>query len=212
MKTAVTFIAIALATHSLHAQNLITNGDFELLEYSAPPFFRFLPHSDSTTLPGWTAIDDFIGEPSYVFSEELYPDFIHSGSQAVFLNQGSGLSSLFSTTANTTYELSFFATPSVSGQPIGSVSPLQIAVAGFTTTFASSVADVYEHVTFQFTASTTTADAVLSFYNPSASGDYKHYAIDTVSVTVVPEPSTICLLLVSFVGLTFRRRGHDRNG
>jgi hypothetical protein len=179
----------ALFTIQIKGQNLITNGDFELPQYSAPPYYRYLPAGDNTDLLGWTSIDDGIGEQPYVINTNGYPDNIYSGSQSVTLDQGSGISTTFSVSAGTVYLLSFYTRPAVHYQSFSSLAPLHVSVGGYATTFYTTNQETFTQFTYEFIAPVTNTAAALEFYNPSSVGDFKVYLVDDVIVSVVTNPA-----------------------
>jgi hypothetical protein len=184
-------LLLAFCTFNVKA-NLIPNGDFENPGFTDTHVY--LPNGNTSILPGWTVIDDGVGAQSYVMKN---PPFgaIHTGSYAVTLNQGAGLTTTFAATAGTTYEVSFWAAGTGNTPLFPFLSPLDVTVGTATTSFSFPTYDLYENKKILFTASIDNPAVILKFFNPSSSGDTKAYSFDTVSVTSVPDAgSTLALL------------------
>lgn len=202
------FAALATAVaavNSTQAQNLLANGDFELPGFGVPPYYRYTANGDSSTLAGWTVINDGIGEAPYVMHAG-YPAYdatgIPHGTYAVSLNQGSGLRTTFPMVGNTAYELSFWVRP---GEADGSghftPDPLAVQVAGVTANIPPTGSGWSYH-TLVFIAPSSDPAALLEFLNPSPVGDFRGWAIDAVAIaTVVPEPAWGALPMAGLAGL-----------
>jgi hypothetical protein len=154
-------------------------------------------NGDSSTLAGWTVTDDGIGFASFV----LYSmrDDTHSGSYAVTLNQGAGLSTAVSLLAGQDYRLAAWLQNAALNFP---PAPLDVAVGGIGTTWSLPLHNApYRLMTFDFTATTTDAAAVLRLFNASSVGDFKAYTLDDESIAAVPEPGPWALLMAGLCAL-----------
>ena len=179
IKIIMLILAVVLPLPSAIAANLLSNGGFE--SPGAVTTYQFLSNNDSTSVTGWTAIDDAVGEKPYLMyknrSGGSYTNRVIEGLYAVAINQGSGITTTFPVTAGVTYTLSF---QSRKGTTAG-YTPLEVSVAGFTATFPN-VTGTFQQFTYTFTASATDAAAVLMFMNTSPTPDYKTYDLDAVVV------------------------------
>jgi len=198
---------------------LIVNGGFESNALAPSENYRYLDNGDSTSITGWTVQNDGDGERPYLMryggggSVEPYP--VPSGTFAMDLNIGSGVSTTFAVTAGTTYTVSFLA------QSYQADADLRVTLAGeqrlVTVHQNYSAADPYtfELLTTTFTPSVSSSNAVLQFFNPSTGADYKGYYLDDVTVTsAVPEPAMSALLASSLalVLATSLRRRSSQSG
>ena len=181
----VALLLAATAPTSSHAQNLLSNGDFELPEFSSPPFFRYLTNTNYATqlgkpLPGWTVLDDGIQEPPYLGKLPTYTNVVHHGSYGIALNQGSGIRTTFATESNAIYRLSFWLRLQGTVTPL----PLQVTIAGVVTNvpITTSWTDHF----LQFTAATTDPVAVVQFSNVSPVGNFQTIGLDEISLVKFP--------------------------
>jgi hypothetical protein len=167
------------------AGNLIVNGGFETGDFTG------------WTLGGNTA-GTFVGPPfdgvGHAFSGE------HAAVLGAIGSVGT-LSQTFATVPGTLYELTLWG--SNGGAPPNQVT---ISLDGITA-FAAKDDPVHDYVlhVFDFTATSTT-NTLLFEYEHSTSGAF---VIDDVSVSAVPEPSTLTLLALG-VGALAARQWHKR--
>jgi hypothetical protein len=187
IKTIMLLLAAVFPLPSAMAANLLGNGGFE--SPGTVTTYKFLSNNDTTSVTGWTAIDDAIGERPYLMYKNRaggnYTNRVFEGLYALAINQGSGIKTTFPVTAGVTYTLSFQARK---GTTAG-YTPLEVSVAGFNTTFAS-VTGSFQLLTYTFTASTTNPAAELRFFNSAPTPDYKTYDIDAVVVEEGTGPTT----------------------
>lgn len=186
IQTTLLMLAAAMPLAPAAAANLLSNGGFE--SPGTVTTYQFLSNN-ATSITGWTAIDDGIGERPYLMNKNRtggsYTNRVIEGSYALAINQGSGIKTSFPVTAGMTYTLSFQARK---GATAG-FTPLEVSVAGFNTTF-SNVTGSFQLLTYTFTAGASNAAAELKFFNSSPAPDYKTYDIDAVVVEEGTGPTT----------------------
>ena len=179
-------LATVLPLSSAIATNLLSNGGFESPGTVAT--YQFLSNN-ATSVTGWTAIDDGVGERPYLMNKNRpggnYTNRVVEGIYALAINQGSGIKTTFPVTAGVTYTLSFQARK---GATAG-YTPLELSVAGFNTTFPG-VTGSFQLLTYTFTASASNPAAELRFFNSAPTPDYKTYDIDAVVVEEGTGPTT----------------------
>ncbi|MCQ8127450.1 DUF642 domain-containing protein [Methylomonas rivi] len=185
IKTILLMLAAALPLSPATAANLLNNGGFE--SPGTVTTYLFLSNN-ATSVTGWTAIDDGVGERPYLMNKNRpggnYTSRVVEGIYAMAINQGSGIKTTFPVTAGVTYTLSFQARK---GTTAG-YTPLEISVAGFNTAF-SNVSGSFQLLAYTFTASATNPAAELRFFNSAPTPDYKTYDIDAVVVEEGTGPS-----------------------
>ncbi|MDD2761414.1 MAG: DUF642 domain-containing protein [Methylomonas sp.] len=185
LKTLMLMLAAAMPLAPVAAANLLSNGGFE--SPGTVTTYQFLSNN-ATSVAGWTAIDDGVGERPYLMNKNRsggsYISRVAEGNYAMAINQGSGIKTTFAVTAGVTYTLSFQARK---GTTAG-YTPLEVSVAGFNTSFAD-VTGGFQLLSYTFTASTSNAAAELRFFNSSPTPDYKTYDIDAVIVEEGTAPS-----------------------
>ena len=186
IKTILLLLTAMLPLSSTLAANLLSNGGFESPGTVATYLFL---SNNATSVTGWTAIDDGVGERPYLMNKNRpggnYTNRVVEGIYAMAINQGSGIKTTFPVTAGVTYTLSFQARK---GTTAG-YTPLEVSVAGFNTTYAN-VTGSFQLLTYTFTASSTNPAAELKFFNSSPTPDYKTYDIDAVVVEEGTGPVT----------------------
>lgn len=185
IKTILLMLAAALPLSPATAANLLSNGGFE--SPGTVTTYLFLSNN-ATSVTGWTAIDDAVGERPYLMNKNRpggnYTNRVVEGNYAMAINQGSGIKTTFPVTAGVTYTLSFQARK---GTTAG-YTPLEVSVAGFNTAF-SNVSGSFQLLSYTFTASATNPAAELRFFNSAPTPDYKTYDIDAVVVEEGTGPS-----------------------
>lgn len=195
--------AVPLASVVSGRATTILQDGFETPDISMPAY-KYYGHGDTFSI--WTVIDDGIGERPYLHANPPY--FVVEGTQAMELNQGSGVRTTFNAVAGETYTLSFLLRHSSNVQP----SPLEVSAAGQSTTFFYNVDKTYELKTFTFTPTLNDPAAELRLYNPSPVGDYATWSIDAVRLSV-PDAASTKWLLIGAVGGLFLvvRKMNDRS-
>jgi len=183
---------LTAAVSCTFAQNLITNGSFEMQAYAGDGYIYSTDPNFS--LPGWTVPtggNQFFLEYGQPFGRPRYLD----GRQAVCINADGvqlSLSQTFSTAVGQSYILSFGLAEEQTGRP--SPTAIRVSVAGVTQDFFLGSNPGYAIETLNFTASA--ASTTLSFTDiTSGSAAFDSPFIDAVSVIAVPEPSTVANLL-----------------
>jgi hypothetical protein len=222
MKLKMLAAAALMATTGLASANLLTNGDFELGTIPAPRAI-----DGGTTLPvgatdvtGWTVITSTVDwlQTNTLSNNAMTAWQLDAQSGDRFLDLTGlnatapygGVQQTFATTPGTVYDVTFWlGSTNTSLLSNGTPSAL-VSVANTTITAAVSVADTlnkWEPKAFQFTASSATS--TLSFVGASG---FNYIGLDNVSVTAVPEPGTIALMLAGLaaVGSVAARRRPQR--
>ncbi len=200
------FIGLMSVFTTAHA-NLVSNGDFEQpATLAAVPGYQYLPNNDAS-VTGWTAYSDGIGEESYLMNKNRsngsYLSRVYEGNYGMALNTGNAIQTTVSLVAGNVYDLSFWARANVS-----SSSPLQIEIANNSLTIATAAA--FTQFTYQFIANATDSAALLKFFNPSANGGNRVWALDAVSIEAAPVPVptaawTFLSGFLSFLALSKRK-------
>jgi hypothetical protein len=201
------------ASHAF-AQNLLTNGSFELGNYpwgnsGQGPNAADLPPG-STDITGWTlnlgsdvaALEP--GNPDGIVPEDGNVSLDLTGYQDA--SPYGGVTQSLSTVPGDDYDLTFWI--GVQNSDPGQNGPASVtAIAGstialFTNTLTRS-GNQWEQFEMPFTAtSSTTAISLIGEY--TAGGVY--IGLDNVSVVAVPEPASLSLLTLGGLGLLARRR------
>lgn len=179
--------------------NLVSNGGFELPgTLAAAPGYQYLPNNNAS-VTSWTSISDGVGEESYLMnknrSNNTYIPRVYQGSYALALNTGNAIKTQIELISGTTYDLSFWARANVIG-----ASALQITIGDLALSLANST--IFTQFHYQFTATSSDPAATLKFFNPSASGGNRIWALDSVSLEAapVPVPATAWTFLTGVLG------------
>ena len=194
--------ATLLAVNPAHAAlNLVTNGSFEV--GTAPGVYATVGTGDSN-ITGWSVSN---GTVDYIGSYWTAAD----GSRSIDLagNSYGTLSQAIHLVANQAYSLTFF----LSANPDNSEFPrtVQVGIDGliqdFNFTGSPNLSNMgWQQQTLNFVAGST-GSTLLSFTALNA-GTFYGPALDNVSLSAVPEPSTWAMMLLglSMIGFGLRRR------
>jgi hypothetical protein len=223
--------ALTFSTSS-HSANLLTNGSFEdATNFVDTPFQGQTVHvailqPGSTAMPGWTVSN---GDVGWLRNDSPFTGATPDGNYFLDLTGGeatplAAVSQSFATEPGITYQVAFLLGTGGSGTLLsasetqGPVS-LQAVVSGastrFSGTFASvagmSASPIWASDSFSFTADSASTVLTLQGQSRGPNGS-RFIGLDAVSVTAVPEPTSLQLLLSGIVVLSFtsyrsRRRG-----
>jgi hypothetical protein len=191
-----------------HAQaNLLTNGSFENTGGTFVPDGNKVDElpSGSSAIPGWTTTNGTFtawienGNP-YGISASDGTFFLDLTGYADFGTYG-GVSQSFATTPGTGYVVTFDLGYGGNSGAFGGPVQVTAAAAGSAQTFTSGSGDpnpaVWDHETFNFTASSATTLLTLTGIS-TAGGEYiglDNADVELAQVGTVPEPRMIYLLV-----------------
>ena len=210
-------ILVAAAVLTFGATNasaeLILNGSFEnsdLLSTDFPTSGRLrIAPGDTANLPDWFLV---AGSPDPI-AYSYYGDdttsspmtAAHDGKRFVVVCQPWSFGTMittnqsFAVTAGMQYDVSFWEKVwRNSGKIIADIT-LDAGSATGTTTVTTGSDAAWTEYAFSFTPDTTTT-ATLTFMAAIKGGDNDSF-LDSVSVTVIPEPGTLALLATGLIGL-----------
>ena len=160
------------------AQNLVANGSFELPGLPPSELTRLLPDGD-TTIPGWTVVDDGIGQRP-IYAQRPNSDAVIQGNHGLILNQGSGIKATFRAQPGNFYELALWIRPGDCMQCV-SPAPLRIRISGVS--YLLPLVSGWSRQTVQFWV--TNSVNSLEILNSSSPSDFKQFGVDDVSITKV---------------------------
>jgi hypothetical protein len=199
-------IVAAFGTLSTHPQAApFQNGSFEI----PGPINQYqdLP-GGSTAITGWVTVGKTLewygtGQPGGSQTGQYAVDL------AGFQQAGSGVQQTFDTSAGSAYAVRFFSgnlrfdgrdgTADIQVSVTGSTEPVFRVFHDATT---SATTQWFEH-SLEFVAAGPTA--TVQFFNDQ--NPFTHYAaLDSVSVSLVPEPATAALLIAGLAGIVAWRR------
>jgi choice-of-anchor C domain-containing protein len=188
------------------AVNLIQNGSFEEGAYNFDlPAFNTL-NFGSTVITGWT-----VGGHSIDWIDTHWVEGPAAGNRSVDLSGlglGSVASQTFTVTPGQTYEVSFLMAGNPDNGP--SIKTLDVSLSSssghvfnFDTTGRSLGAMGWEEKSFTFVALGSTETIMFTSLGGGGPNPFYGPALDLVSVSAVPEPSTWALMLLGFAGVGF---------
>jgi hypothetical protein len=176
---------LVLAASSVQAQNLVTNPGFETGDFTG------------WTLTGGTysEVDSGIGHDSdYAASlGNIPPDTVE-------------LSQTLSTQVGQAYQVSFFAQTPEFGNPPGTPNSLTVYFDGNWVDGPFTVPETLDYHVFEAYSYRVTASSSSALLRFVVSNDPDYTQLDDISVTAVPEPGTLALLLAGGCGGIWLRR------
>lgn len=143
---------------------------------------------------GWTVSSgsvDVIGDPSFF---DLLPENGRYLDLDGSTGQSGQLSNVLSLSAGQNYELTF----DLAGSQRGSSETVYVTFGDTLTDFSLNSGDVFSNYSVTFTP---TSDGLYSMIFQNAGGDNVGALLDNVSVSPVPEPSMILMMLVGLLGV-----------
>jgi hypothetical protein len=223
MKSHILVIVCTISVLALRQANgaIIVNGDFE------NPDVTFQYYPDGPGPSPWT-----VGTAMYLVDSSSSNggpnDVAESGSQYMeYAGNGRGNSQLSQVlnglTVGGLYTVSYYVSASAFrtfSQTVYGAFGITGTLGGGSNTYTSSLPDPGEdntidvgtvdspwvHRSFQFTASTGTDTLMFTFTGHSSSpGSGSYPAIDSVTLTAIPEPSVVFLSVMGVVALSLRR-------
>ena len=196
-------LGIGLASN---AANLITNGSFESGNFVPSETGSMLLSAGATDMTGWTVINgglawDSQADPYGLTASDgsYFLDLTGDYDQAPY----GGVAQAVTTAIGSQYQLTFDVGTSTTYDNNSGLLPVSIAVSAdsssgiFTTATPSSI-NQWQSFSFDFTATST---STLISLDGQASANIEYIGLDNVSLTAVPEPST--LMLSAAAGLVF---------
>jgi hypothetical protein len=186
----------SLGISGIASANLLTNGDFETGSFS-----------------GWTTSGLTCSGVGSGFSAatggcvgydtDTGP---HSGAAAAYLGTAAGggvISQSFATVAGDTYLVDFFLATGAYQQAASPNSLVVNAGGNVLLSIVNGAAQGFVHYSYEFLATSSTSSLVFTHGNQPS-----FFTLDDVSVTSVPEPSSLLLMGLGLAGFAFfaRRR------
>lgn len=212
--TCYTFIITIMCSFTAAQANIINNGSFETPILATGAYANYT--TGSVGIAGWTVfgpsgtnvalINGLYKEGSYNFPAQDGTQWLDlTGSGA---NSTEGIQQIVSTTAETTYNLSF-GVGNVSGSPYGLTSTIGILVNG--TLMGSKINSIsgstlnWQQFDFVFTPNTSSTLVGLENLNPSADNVN---GLDNVSLNPVgvPKPASIYILGSILIRMSLLKR------
>ena len=214
--TAITaLVAVVALAISTPASAQLVNGSFELPVSSG--LNQIISGGDSTSITGWTTTRNGVER----FDPALYSvGPAPSGSIIVdicpFTFTGGGIQQTFATTVGQTYMLSFFAaTSNASGRTGDAIINVSVGNASQSISLVNrQTLAVWNTYNIGFTA--TDASATLLFENVQDANTHFAFidgaAVTTATASAAPEPGSLALLALPFIGAIIARRRKAHSG
>lgn len=208
------FMACLFALPSARGE-LIVNGSFETP--TVPPADYIIYGSGSTAITGWTVVGDStaVFEGSFVYSGVTHN--AQNGNQWLDLTSASnsplnGVTQDVSTSIGTNYELSFYVGSATDGAILFPAT-VDLSIDGGPRMSYTNPNEPNDHLDWmQFSVPFTAVNSMtaITFFNGSVATN-ELSALDNVSLTAVPEPSSFVLVAIAAGGTWWkRRRSRDR--
>ena len=175
VRTYVLLLLMLATAAGSNAQNVLSNGGFELPGLPAGVNRLFLTNG-STFVSGWTVVDDGVGQPPFYGNTELN-DAVLNGEYGLVLNQESGVSTAFRAEVGAFYEVGLWLRPDDCSGCV-TPAPLRVTISG--NAVYLPIVEGWSYQTVQFYA--TQSRNTLQLYNPASTSDYKRYTIDDVVI------------------------------
>jgi hypothetical protein len=212
MVIAVLFFSMTLCA-GLAQANLLSNGSFESPVVTAGTYS--LVSTGQTLIPGWSVVGAAgnVAVTSGTFTQYGYTFPAQDGSQWLdqtgISNTATGVQQAVSTTAGTTYDLSFWS-GNVVGNIFGTTTTVNVLVNGTQILAAENTGGATTQNWLQFTISfmATESTTTLAFLNGDPVSD-NHNGLDNVvltEATPIPIPGAIWLLGSGLIGLIGLKR------
>ena len=207
-----TFICLLLLTiKPVHAD--IVNGSFEEPVIAGGAFETF--PGGSTSIPGWTVLGIEVSTVDSVVGSNGIAYIAQDGQQWLDLagaanpSTTNGITQDVSTIIGSQYELSFYVGSATDGQFVFP-STVDLAIDGSPRiSFSNNAAptDMLDWQQFTHSFSAQNATTTIAFFDGTGPSNFVS-ALDNVTLTLVPEPSS--LLLASLAGVLFCSRRRHR--
>jgi hypothetical protein len=186
----------SLGVSGVASANLLTNGDFETGSFA-----------------GWTTSGLTCSGVGSAFNSATGGCFgydgdpgPHGGTAAAYLGTAAGggvISQSFDTVAGAAYVVNFYLANGAYQQVTAPNSLSVVAGGNLLLSLTDAGAQGFVHYTYEFLASSDTSSLVITHGNVPS-----FFILDDVSVTSVPEPSSLLLMGIGLAGVAFfaRRR------
>ena len=194
------------------AQNLVTNGSFELQDPAIATGGFGLPVG-STQITGWEVFD---ADVDYIFSTWEAADGDYSIDLDGVVGSAGGVRQTIATAVGTTYEVRFSLAGNVALAP-PTIKTMRVSAAGqssdhsFDITGRTTLAMGWQEITWSFIANDVTTTLSFESTADEIGGFTPGWgaAIDDVSVVPIPEPGSALLIGLGLVALSRSRGTRD---
>lgn len=221
IRLAVACVAVLILAVGPAKAGLIVNGSFEVPTVPAGGFINYL--AGSTAITGWTVVGVDSSVVSGTFTQSGIVFQPQDGNQWLDLagvtsnSKTSGVRQIVATVPGQSYDLEFYV-GSATGGGFFFPATVDLSIDGsarvsyFNPTGPSNMLD-WKLFSVSFTA--TSATTSLTFFNGSAANNFIS-PLDNVSLTAVPEPTSLALCLIGLgipiLAARSRRRNSHQTG